>query len=264
MALPPQASHHPDGLIGYTGFVGGNLRTQRSPALCFNRANVHEMRGKAFGRLWVSGAPAAKWVANADPDGDARNIDALIGNLDSTDPGEVVLISTVDVYPEPHGVDEGVTVLPEEHDQAYGRNRLRLERFVLERFTTACVLRLPGLFGPGLKKNLIFDLAGGRGGQFVHHESVFQFYDLDRLASDADKAVELGLRTVNLATQPVGAQTLAQSVFGIDLTGTSVPRVSYDMRTVHSAAFGVPEQAPYLQGADDVLAAIRVFAGTSP
>lgn len=253
----------PDGLVGYTGFVGGNLLAQRAPTLCFNRANSRTMRGQAFGRLWVSGAPAAKWIANREPDVDARNIDALIEDLDHTQAEEVVLISTVDVYPVPVDVDEEVAVAPDDHSEAYGRNRLRLERFVGERFPRACILRLPGLFGPGLKKNLLFDLLNARGEQFVHRHSVFQFYDLTLLAAHADIAVANGLEVVNLATEPIPATVVARDVFGLTLTAEEVPVANYDVHTRHARAFTPSVRGPYLMDAATVLGQIRNFVASA-
>mgnify|MGYP002224763577 CR=1 FL=1 len=41
---------------------------------------------------------------------------------------------------------------------AYGRNRLQLERWVREDYPNALIVRLPALYGIGLKKNFLFDL----------------------------------------------------------------------------------------------------------
>ena len=44
-------------------------------------------------------------------------------------------------------------------DSTYGRNRARLESWVRATFPEShLVVRLPGIFGPGMKKNIIFDL----------------------------------------------------------------------------------------------------------
>ena len=47
----------------------------------YNSKNVEEIAGKSFGLLAVSAMPAAKWIANRDPDGDRAVLDRLTGCL---------------------------------------------------------------------------------------------------------------------------------------------------------------------------------------
>lgn len=68
-----------------------------------------------------------------------------------------ILISTVDVYDIKSGVDEDYIINPEKADY-YGRNRLEFEKFVKDKFPKFTIIRLPALFGSGLKKNFIYDL----------------------------------------------------------------------------------------------------------
>ncbi|MDG4764350.1 hypothetical protein O7632_09575 [Solwaraspora sp. WMMD406] len=247
------------GLVGHTGFVGGNLARQRTYDVEVNRATVDAIDGHRFARLVISAAPGVKWRANADPDADSDAIDTLVTHLRTTSADQAVLISTVDVYPQPQGVDETTPVEPNDHPQAYGRNRLRLEEFVQRHYPRCLVLRLPALFGPGLRKNLIYDLANGRTEEFCHRDSTFQFYDLRRLTADLDLAAAAGLTVLNLATEPLAAQTVAQEAFGRTLSCDTVARIDYDVRTRHGAVFGV--EGPYVSGGDEVLARLRAFAG---
>jgi nucleoside-diphosphate-sugar epimerase len=246
-----------NGLVGHTGFVGGNLAAQRRYDATFHRPNIASISGMRFDRLVISGAPSQKWRANADPVADAAAIDGLISHLTGTRAEQAVLISTIDVYPSPRGVDEETAVEPDDHAQAYGRNRLRLEKFVQRHYPRSLVLRLPALFGPGLKKNMIYDLAQGRQEEFCHSDSTFQFYDLKRLSSDLDTAVAAGLSVLNLATEPLAAQQIATEVFGRTLTCTDVPRAAYDMHSRHAATFGA--RSPYLLDRNEVIAGIHAF-----
>ncbi|WDZ82436.1 hypothetical protein [Micromonospora cathayae] len=245
-------------LVGHTGFVGGNLARQRAYDVEVNRATVGAIEGRRFARLVISAAPGVKWRANTDPDTDRRAIDALVAHLRTTTADEAILISTVDVYPQPQGVDETTPVEPADHPQAYGRNRLRLERFVRQHYPRCLVVRLPALFGPDLRKNLIHDLATGRTEEFCHRNSTFQFYDLQRLTGDLDRASAAGLTVLNLATEPLSAQTVAREVFGRTLSCETVDRVDYDTRTRHAAVFGA--EGAYVSGRDEVLARLRAFA----
>ena len=40
-----------DALIGYTGFVGGNLHRQHAFDALFNSKNIEEIRGRSFARI---------------------------------------------------------------------------------------------------------------------------------------------------------------------------------------------------------------------
>src|SRR5688500_7998318 len=122
----------------------------------FHSRDVDSIAGRRYSLLVCAGAPAEKWRANQDPDADRASLGRLTGALQHVQADRVVLVSTVDVYPAPIAVDES-TPIDAESGQPYGRHRLALERFVQQRFATT-VLRLPGLYGPGIKKNVIFDL----------------------------------------------------------------------------------------------------------
>lgn len=246
------------GLVGSTGFVGSVIAGQRQIDSGFHRPDIDTIRGRAFKRLYVAGAPAQKWMANSDPEGDERNIDTLVGHLRQVQAETVVLVSTIDVYPDPVGVDEGVRVAPEDHKQAYGRNRLRLEEAVQEHFPRVLVVRLPGLFGPGLRKNLVYDLLHDRE-EFAHRDSCFQFYDMRRFCEDVDTALRAGLELVNFATAPVAAREVGEAVFGRELSRVEGAPVHYDMRTLHAEIYGADASSGYMQSADDVLAAMSGF-----
>src|SRR5205814_10734376 len=100
---------------------------------------------------------AQTWIANREPAADKRNLDTLMSHIETISCRRFVLISTVDVFVNPRGVDENTTV-DEVGLHPYGLHRRQLERFVIDRFAGALVIRLPGLVGPGLRKNALFDL----------------------------------------------------------------------------------------------------------
>ena len=66
---------------------------------------MHRIREGSFSRLWIAGAPAQKWAANADPDGDAAGLQQMVAHLEHVTADEVVLVSTVDVYADSTAVD---------------------------------------------------------------------------------------------------------------------------------------------------------------
>ena len=104
----------PDALIGYTGFVGGNLLRQHPFTGLYNSKNIDTIQGREFDLLVCSGAPAEKWKANADPAKDLEILTGLMNHLRQVRARRVVLISSVDVYPDPRGVDEASPIVPEQ------------------------------------------------------------------------------------------------------------------------------------------------------
>ena len=246
----------PRALIGHTGFVGGNLARSRPFDECYNSRNIEAIAGRSFDLVVCSGAPAEKWRANRDPDADRRNLDRLWDALCRASAAKVVLISTIDVYAAPDGVDEDDA--PDAHAAtAYGRHRSELERRVADRFDSL-IVRLPGLFGPGLKKNAIYDLLHDNEIHKIDHRSIYQFYDVARLRHDIEVALAHGLRLLNVATGPTSMAEVARAGFGIELTAEPAPAPArYDMRTKHGRLFG--GSGGYLMSHDEVLAAVRSF-----
>ena len=78
-------------------------------------------------------------------------------NLRRIAPKELVLISSIAVYADSRGKDED-SPMPTSGLPAYGRNRLQLETWVREDFPAALIVRLPALYGRGLRKNFLYDL----------------------------------------------------------------------------------------------------------
>ena len=225
-------------LVGYSGFVGGNLLRQQDFKAEYNSKNIAEIRGKSFDTVVCCGAPAAKWIANKEPESDKANIDSLIAHLTTVETGLFVLISTVDVYREPIAVDE-TTDITAENLHPYGLNRYRLEQFVKSHFKNHIILRLPGLFGFGLKKNVIYDFLNNNNIDKIESRSEFQFYNLDNLSRDIQLAHDKQISLLNLSSEPVSVKELAQYCFGIDFNNQcQADPVRYDFRTAYASQFG--------------------------
>ena len=146
-----------DLLVGSTGFVGGNLMAKHKFTAVCHSSDVAVQYGTRPDLCVYAGVPAAMFLANADPEADLTVMRAARENLHKIAPKELVLISSIAVYADSRGKNED-----EEPDteglSAYGRNRLQLERWVREDFSDALIVRLPALYGQGLKKNFLYDL----------------------------------------------------------------------------------------------------------
>ena len=145
-------------IIGATGFVGTNLLAQHTFAERFNSRNIAELHGKRFDMVVCAAAPATMWAANKDPEGDLRNIQSLISHLERVETDRFVLISTIAVLADAAAMaDENTTDF--ETIKGYGRNRRYLEQALAAVFQNLHIVRLPALYGIGLKKNFIFDIS---------------------------------------------------------------------------------------------------------
>ena len=143
-------------IVGYTGFVGSNLAAAGDFDAKYNSVNIREAFGTKPDLLVYSGLRAEKYLANNDPEKDLLMIKDAENNISEIAPKKLVLISTIDVFKSPRGVDENSTI-DVSGLAAYGYHRYLLECRVRENYPDALIIRLPGLFGRNIKKNFIYD-----------------------------------------------------------------------------------------------------------
>ena len=145
-------------LVGYTGFVGSNIYAGANGKIdsAYNSKNIEDAYGTEPDLLIYAGLRAEKYLANNDPDKDMELIKQAEENITKINPKRLVLISTIDVFKIPIGVDEN-SEIDTENLHAYGYNRYILEQWVREKYPDAMIIRLPGLFGKNIKKNFIYD-----------------------------------------------------------------------------------------------------------
>ncbi|WP_312430862.1 pyridine nucleotide transhydrogenase [Achromobacter sp.] len=247
-----------DALIGFSGFVGGTLLKQKKFSSLYRSTNIGDIDGQSFNTVVCAGAPAQKWIANRDPGVDRARIESLIRHLSTVQCDKFILISTVDVFANPVGVDEN-SVVEESGLHAYGLHRRMLEKFVEGHFANHLIVRLPGLVGPGLRKNVIFDFLNKNNLHSIDSRGVFQFYPMVNLWQDIELAIDAGLKLVHLTAQPVSVADISLKGFGVpfDHPLTNAPAV-YDMQTRYSKVFG--STGRYQYSSRETLLAIRAYA----
>lgn len=143
-------------IVGYTGFVGQNLCLSHQFDAQYNSKNISEAFGTEPDLLVYAGIRAEMFTANHFPEKDLENIQEAIENIKKINPRKLILISTISVYPVFEG-DE-TTPLDDNEGTAYGRNRRYLEKWVEDNLKDYLIVRLPALYGEGIKKNFIFDM----------------------------------------------------------------------------------------------------------
>lgn len=249
-------------LIGFSGFVGSTLLKQAQFEVLYRSANIGEIEGREFETVVCAGAPAQKWIANREPEADRQKIEGLIEHLKTILCKTFILISTVDVFKSPIGVYED-TIIDETGLQPYGLHRRLLEKFVENHFPNYLIVRLPGLVGPGLRKNVIFDFLNTNNLESIESRGVFQFYPMVNLWYDIRTALDSGMRVAHLTAAPISVADVSLQGFGKpfehELSGTPA---RYDMRSRHAALFGT--EGNYQYSARETIQAIRAYAQSEP
>jgi nucleoside-diphosphate-sugar epimerase len=221
------------GIVGATGFIGGQLSSRYKNVRRYGRQNISDLKNDDSDLIIIAAAPAAKWLANSEPENDLENIEILINSLKVIRNKKCVLISTIDVFPSGIEFSES-QLLPDSHPEAYGANRGYLEKSLARELNDLHIVRLPGMFGPGLKKNLIFDLMNAREVPEINSASTFQFYDVRSLPGHIALCIENDLKIANLATEPISVEEIYNSCFELQVPKSTVKKISYRMITNHS------------------------------
>ena len=205
-----------DALLGYTGLVGSHLRENLSPdeTVYFDSKNFTEATQREFRNVYCACVPAVKWWANKNPSQDFEHVQRILDVLTSMRfTGTFVLISTIDVHDHAHTNQSESCEHPSE--QPYGRHRFELENQMRKVMgAKLLVVRLPALFGLGLKKNMLFDLLEQHMVQQVNINTAFQWYSLSWLWEDLQHIQKMdAVRTVNLYPPPIESAEIVSRFF---------------------------------------------------
>ena len=243
-------------LIGYTGFVGGNLAAKHQFSDLYNSKNIGDIDGKSYDLVVSAGAGAEMWRINQDPEPDLANIKSLIEHLKTVKAKQFVLISSVCVFANYTNHDE--TTVPTGDILPYGQHRLLLEDFVRTQFPGALIVRLPGLFGPGLKKNVIYDLLHNNNVERIHPDGVFQYYNLEHLWDDIQTALANNISLLHITSEPIATRDIAEGIFNRQLTAPDgVKPGRFDLKSIHANVFG--GNNGYLYNKSQVMDEIKTF-----
>lgn len=216
-------------IVGYTGLVGQTLLKNIEFDYKFNSSNINKFNSVEDGcDLYLCCLPATKWQINQEPLLDYNNLYSIFKHLSTKSYSKIYLFSTIDVYSDsPLHVDENY--LPQFSNLGYGCNRYTFELLIKElKSTQTQIIRLSGLFGEGLKKNLIFDLINNHRVEYINPNSKLQWYDLKDLYTDINSLPNTS-GIYNLFPEPVLTKDII-SLFNIT-SSMSDPGVVYDYYT---------------------------------
>lgn len=244
-------------LIGSTGFIGGNILRQTYFDDLYNSKNIESIRGKNYDLIVSAGTSSLRWKANLEPQIDLGAIKKLTSCLKDVRALHFILISTVDVYPMPIGVNEDTPIDPKKQSP-YGKNRYYLEKFIAKHFKNFTFVRIPQTFGRGIKKNFVFDLIHNNALDFTHKDSLFQWYNLKNIWKDINIAKKHNISIINFAVEPISAKELALYALGMNFsTITKNPALHYDVRTKYGEIYGSNDQ--YICHKEQILDELKQF-----
>ena len=128
----------------------------------------------------------------------------------------------------------------------------------MNKFNNHLIIRLPGLFGRGIKKNIIYDLLYNNALDYTHQNSIFQFYGLDNLWNDIQIIKNKEINLINFSTEPIRVSDLAKKCFGIKFANKTINiPVKYDIKTKYDKLFG--KSNGYIIDKKDVIKQIKLF-----
>ena len=221
-------------LIGHTGFIGGILK-KNIVAEYFNRDNITEISKKKYNIVYCAGVPGTKWYANKFPEDDKKNINFLYNNLVNLECEKFVLISTISVY----------------DNEPYGINRKVLENNLLDIFKNKIlIIRLPAVFGEGLKKNILFDMLNGCLKSKINIKDKYQWYNVNNIKDDIDNFINSNQKIIELYPEPITNEELV-SLFSIQFQVFNDSSTSYIQNKV--------PQNGYIQSAETVKKHLKKF-----
>jgi hypothetical protein len=241
-------------LVGDTGLVGSVLRQSTNFDATFNSSNIHELPDIAnmpgqVDELYLACLPATKWLVNQDPVKDFNNILSIVDVLTAVWATKVILISTIDIYQH---ADLGGNEHCWTHfgPLSYGTNRLLFETIVQDTLAfNTCIVRLPAVFHPFIKKNILFDLLNDNNVEQVNGNSAYQWYPLRRLWQDIQ--LVKGEEVINLFPPPIETLEIIDKFFP-NTQIASGDRIFYDYRTMAT-------ESSYWLSKDEVMQEMEAF-----
>lgn len=189
-------------LIGYNGFVGSNLKKKIKFHKLYNSLNIKEIKNHFFAEVYCAAPHGIKFWANKNPKKDKKIILDLIESLKKVRCKRFIHISTLDVYPHnKKKLNESYNIF-DSKTNSYGENRKLIEKFIISNFKNYLILRLPALFGEGLKKNALFDLLNKKQIK-TNPNSIFQWYNLEYLSKHINILKKNRIKVINLVSAPI-------------------------------------------------------------
>lgn len=219
-------------LVGYSGFIGLNLQRFINFDYKFNSKNLDEIDNVPDEcDIYLCCLPATKWLINKNPDLDLENTIKVFSKIKNKKYNNVFLFSTIDVYQDTALFSDELSTLSF-NGAGYSGNRYLFEQLVKNslNYNSLKILRLPGLFGPFLKKNILFDIKNKNNIDQININSYYQWYNMDRILDDINTINNLDNQIINIFPEPVSTRQIIKN-FCSEKIGYSGKLMAYNYQT---------------------------------
>jgi len=214
------------------GLIGKRLQRFIKHNYVFDSKNINTMSDYGIDTVYIAAPSSNRVWATQNPELDWDSVELLKINLLKTAPRRVILISTCDTQVSP--------------DTAYGKHRLELEKVVREFFHHYNILRLPSLIGNDITKNIIYDIKHST--PWIDKINVGvkqQWYILDDLEEDINRALENSQSVINLVSEPILNKEITDQFSNLKEKVVNIDKV-YNLR-------------PYKYTKEEIFEAIRLY-----
>lgn len=194
-------------IVGYNGFVGNFINEKIPHSDNYNSSNIQYIKNKKYDAIYFAGLPAQKWLINQNAQKDLDNINEIITCLSTVECKIFYLFSTIDIYDRDNPKE--ITKEP------YGINRYYFEQFISSRYKNYRIIRLPALFGLGLKKNLIYDIINSNQIEKINTNVDYQWYNMHDLWDDINVLPNIN-GTFDFFSTPISTKIIVKDCFGND------------------------------------------------
>jgi hypothetical protein len=220
-------------IIGSSGFIGSNAQAFFPVAIPISRESLYGNEEIDVNHLVIAAPSAVKWKINQSPEFDRQQVQRIVDSVTKNIRAErVTLFSTVDVFQDLENSNESSQL---RDDLSYGGNRAVLELSLRSLFGgRLTIVRLPGIFGKGLKKNLIYDIRHDRIEEINKYfsDDEYQYANLqDCLQIAFGPGEHLG-KCVNIVSEPLPAKVIA-NLKGYNLPSRLTRRL-YNVKSIYS------------------------------
>jgi nucleoside-diphosphate-sugar epimerase len=240
-------------LVGYSGFIGQQLMRDYEKQIgnIYNSKNIHKLPDINHDTLIIAAPSAVKWQANKNPQDDLAKVSRLIEAVKASTANEVIHLSTCDIFDYSKGnrnfeLDETFS------DQPYSNHRRLLEDAV--KGLNYRILRLPTVYGHGMKKNILFDLITRNYDYLdtVNPHNQLQWINVNLVQQMIRFVQTQDIKVLNCATQPITNQEVFDLFKYKSKNYVEKADVVYDMKTTYN-------HWNYLISKKDILEDMRVF-----